>query len=87
MRIRVRLVTHNRISRYIILILCLAKALYRRALAHAYLKTEEHAEKDLVDASRLVPDDAAIAAELTKIRQQRKEKREKEKKAYKKLFS
>lgn len=64
----------------------LAKALYRRALAQAYLKTEEQAEKDLVEASTLVPEDTAIAAELTKIRQQRKEKREKEKKAYKKMF-
>ncbi|KAF8816328.1 hypothetical protein BYT27DRAFT_7184179 [Phlegmacium glaucopus] len=64
-----------------------AKALYRRALAHAYMKTEEHAEKDLVEASHLVPEDAAIAAELSKIRQQRKEKRDKEKKAYKKLFN
>jgi len=64
-----------------------AKALYRRALAHAYMKTEENAEKDLVEASQLVPEDAAIAAELTKIRQQRKEKRQKEKQAYKKLFS
>lgn len=61
--------------------------MYRRALAHAYLKTEENAEKDLVEASHLVPEDAAIAAELAKIRQQRKEKRDKEKKAYKKLFN
>jgi len=64
-----------------------AKALYRRALANAYMKSEDDAEKDLVEASQLVPEDAAIAAELTKIRQQRKEKRQKEKQAYKKLFS
>jgi len=64
-----------------------AKALYRRALAHAYLKSEENAEKDLVEASHIVPEDAAISAELSKIRQQRKEKREKEKKAYKKMFN
>ena len=69
------------------ILILLAKALYRRALAHAYMKNEEHAEKDFVEASHLVPEDAAIAAELTKIRQQRKEKREKEKKAYKKLFN
>lgn len=69
------------------ILILLAKALYRRALAHAYMKTEEHAEKDLVEASHLVPEDAAITAELAKIRQQRKEKREKEKKAYKKLFN
>ena len=68
-------------------ILLLAKALYRRALAHVYMKNEEEAEKDLVEASNLVPEDTAIATELTKIRQQRKEKRDKEKKAYKKMFS
>jgi len=51
------------------------------------MKTEEHAEKDLVEASHLVPEDAVITAELTKIRQQRKEKRDKEKKAYKKMFN
>ncbi|KDR77002.1 hypothetical protein GALMADRAFT_246185 [Galerina marginata CBS 339.88] len=64
-----------------------AKALYRRALAHVYLKDEEKAEQDLVEASRLVPEDAAIQGELSKIRQQRKEKREKEKKQFKKMFS
>ncbi|KAF8152981.1 cyclophilin-like domain-containing protein [Crassisporium funariophilum] len=64
-----------------------AKALYRRALAHVFLKNEEQAEKDLVAASQLVPEDAAIAGELAKIKHQRKEKREKEKKAYKKLFN
>ena len=51
------------------------------------MKTEETAEKDLVEANHLVPEDAAVVAELTKIRQQKKEKREKEKKAYKKLFN
>lgn len=63
-----------------------AKALYRRALAHTHLKDEDKAEADLVEASRLVPDDAAIASELTKIKQQRKEKKEKEKKQFKKMF-
>ncbi|PPQ95078.1 hypothetical protein CVT25_002601 [Psilocybe cyanescens] len=63
-----------------------AKALYRRALAHIYLKDDEKAEKDLVEASQLVPEDAAVAGELSKIKQQRKEKREKEKKQFKKMF-
>lgn len=79
--------SYSTIDIHDIILILLAKALYRRALAHAYMKTEEHAEKDLVEASHLVPEDAAIAAELTKIRQQRKEKREKEKKAYKKMFN
>ncbi|KAG6819907.1 Peptidyl-prolyl cis-trans isomerase cyp40 [Arthromyces matolae] len=64
-----------------------AKALYRRALARVILKNEDDAEKDLVEASKLVPDDAAIAGELSKVRQRKKEKRDKEKAAYKKLFS
>lgn len=64
-----------------------AKALYRRALARRVLKEEDDAEKDLVEASQLVPDDKAIAGELAKVKQHRKEQREKEKKAFKKLFS
>ncbi|PPR03409.1 hypothetical protein CVT24_012704 [Panaeolus cyanescens] len=64
-----------------------AKALYRRALAHLYMKDEDKAEADLAEANRLVPQDAAINNELTKIRTQRKEKREKEKKQFKKMFS
>ncbi|KAJ7766335.1 peptidyl-prolyl cis-trans isomerase [Mycena maculata] len=64
-----------------------AKALYRRALAHSILKDEDEAEKDLVAALAIVPDDAAIATELAAIRKRRKEKRDKEKKAFGKMFS
>jgi len=64
-----------------------AKALYRRGLANTILKEEELAEKDLLDASKLVPDDKVIAGELAKLRQRKKEKRDKEKKAFKKMFS
>ncbi|KAG6861153.1 Peptidyl-prolyl cis-trans isomerase cyp40 [Termitomyces sp. Mi166 len=64
-----------------------AKALYRRALAKVIQKDEDEAEKDLVEASKLVPEDGAIAGELAKVRQRKKEKREKEKKAFKKLFA
>ena len=64
-----------------------AKALYRRALAHAILKEDDEAEADLVAASQLVPDDQAITGELSKVRQRKKEKREKEKKAFKKMFA
>ncbi|KAF5313513.1 hypothetical protein D9611_008508 [Ephemerocybe angulata] len=63
-----------------------AKAFYRRALARRELKDEQEAEQDLIQASRLAPDDAAIAGELAKIRQAAKEARDREKKAYKKLF-
>ncbi|KAF9460416.1 peptidyl-prolyl cis-trans isomerase [Collybia nuda] len=64
-----------------------AKALYRRGLANSILKEEDEAEKDFVEASALVPDDKAISGELAKLRQRKKEKREKEKKAFKKMFA
>lgn len=38
-------------------------------------------------AHELVKDDAAIIAELEKVRARKKEKRDKEKKAFKKLFA
>ena len=71
------------------LIVCghVAKALYRRALGRAALKEDEEAEQDLVNAHELVKDDAAILAELDKVRARRKEKRDKEKKAFKKMFA
>lgn len=64
-----------------------AKALYRRALAHSTQKNDDAAEKDLIEANKIVPDDAAISGELAKIRERKKEMRDKEKKAYKKLFA
>ncbi|KAI0340271.1 peptidyl-prolyl cis-trans isomerase [Trametopsis cervina] len=64
-----------------------AKALYRRALAYSATKDEDAAEKDLVRAHELVKEDAAITTELEKLRQRKKEKRDKEKKAFKKLFA
>ncbi|KAF8888849.1 40 kDa cyclophilin [Infundibulicybe gibba] len=64
-----------------------AKAFYRRGLAEIILKEEEKAEEDLIEASRLVPEDQAIASELAKLRQRKKEKRDKEKKAFSKMFS
>lgn len=63
------------------------KALYRRALAHSLLQEEDDAEKDLVEASGLVPGDEAIRKELEKVRLKKKEKRDKQKKAFKGLFS
>ena len=64
-----------------------AKALYRRALGHTAEKDDEEAEGDLVRAHELVKDDAAIVAELEKVRARKKEKRDKEKKAFKKMFA
>lgn len=63
-----------------------AKALYRRALARSGLKSEDEAEADLIQANQLVPSDQAILAELAKVREHKKQRREKEKKAFKKLF-
>jgi len=65
----------------------LAKALYRRGLAHVVLKEEDAAESDLIAASQLVPEDQAITNELAKARQRKKEKKDKEKKAFKKMFA
>lgn len=70
-----------------------AKALYRRALAKAALKDDGGARSDLLEASTLLATEdplnlkAAISMELAKITQHEKELREKEKKAYKKLFA
>jgi len=63
------------------------KALYRGALAKVILNNEEEAEKDLLEAARVVPGDEAIKKELEKVQAKKKEKRDKEKKAYKGLFS
>ncbi|XP_006455162.1 hypothetical protein AGABI2DRAFT_194815 [Agaricus bisporus var. bisporus H97] len=64
-----------------------AKALYRRGMAHGILKNEDQQLEDLISASKLVPEDALISGELAKISQRKKEHREREKKAYAKLFS
>ncbi|KAI0357726.1 peptidyl-prolyl cis-trans isomerase Cpr7 [Trametes cingulata] len=64
-----------------------AKALYREALAHVVLKEDEEAEEALVKANALVKDDKAIIGELEKVRGRLREKREKEKKQFKKLFA
>ena len=65
-----------------------AKALYRRGLAYAASKQDEEAEADLVEADKLLGgNDAALKAELEKVRTRRKEKREKDKKAFRGLFA
>jgi peptidyl-prolyl isomerase D len=65
-----------------------AKALYRRGLAYVASKQDEGAEADLVEADKLLGgQDAALKAELEKVRTRRREKREKEKKAFRGLFA
>lgn len=63
------------------------KAYYRRALAHVALNDEEEAEKDLLEAAKIVPGDEAVRTELTKVQAKKKEKRDREKKAFKGLFA
>ncbi|KAF9238065.1 40 kDa cyclophilin [Melanogaster broomeanus] len=76
-----------------LVIFAIAKALYRRALAHAALKDEDAAKRDLLEANELLAAEdplnmkSAISNELAKIAQRQKEHRDKEKKAYKKLFA
>lgn len=65
----------------------LAKALYRRAMAHGIMKNEDKQQEDLIAASKLVPEDTLISGEIAKITQRKREHREREKKAYAKLFS
>lgn len=63
------------------------KALYRRALANLALGEEDNAEKDLVAARTVVPLDENVEKELTKVRFSKKQKLDKEKAKYKKMFS
>ncbi|KAK6607970.1 cyclophilin type peptidyl-prolyl cis-trans isomerase/CLD, partial [Botrytis cinerea] len=64
-----------------------AKALYRRAIAHVGLKNEEEALKDLEEANKLVPGDAAVVKELSTVKKNALERAKKEKAAYSKFFA
>lgn len=64
-----------------------AKALYRRALAKIGLRDEDGAVKDLEDAQKLAPKDAAITNELNATKAKQAERAKKEKAAYSKFFS
>lgn len=64
----------------------LGKALFRRAVAYSVLQDDELAEADLV-AAKAISNDEAITRELEKVKQKKKEKRDKEKKAFKGLFA
>jgi peptidyl-prolyl isomerase D len=62
------------------------KALYRRALGKIQAKDDEGAEQDLKASLEHVPGDAGSLSQLKLVEQRRKERREKEKKAYAKMF-
>jgi peptidyl-prolyl isomerase D len=64
-----------------------AKALFRRAQARIAKKNEEDGLKDLVEASKLAPGDAAIIKEMDGVKGRVKARKEKEKKAYANAFN
>ena len=64
----------------------MGKALYRRALGRIQSKDDEGAEKDLRASLEHVPGDAGSLSQLKLVEQRRKERKEKEKKAYAKMF-
>lgn len=64
-----------------------AKALYRRALAKVAKKGDDDAVRDLEEADKLVPGDAAVIRELHAAKKRVKERREKEKKVYANAFN
>lgn len=61
--------------------------MYRRALGKTLSKDDEGAEKDLKEAIALVPGDAGVTKALREVDARRKERKEKEKKAYAKMFA
>jgi peptidyl-prolyl isomerase D len=63
-----------------------AKAHYRRGFASVRLKDEDSAIKDLQEAARLAPNDAAILRELKEVKTKAANRAAKEKAAYKKFF-
>lgn len=64
-----------------------AKALYRRAVSYSGLREEEEALRDLDEALKLAPSDAAIINEMAKVKKAVKDRDAKEKAAAKKFFS
>ncbi|KAG2163932.1 peptidyl-prolyl cis-trans isomerase D [Aureobasidium pullulans] len=63
------------------------KALYRRALAKKGLKSEDEAVKDLEEALKFVPEDAAVKNELAAVKKAKIDREKKEKAAYSKFFA
>lgn len=63
-----------------------AKALFRRALANVGLKDDISAAKDLEEAKKLVPSDAAVVKELAAVKLRAAERAKREKAVYGKFF-
>jgi peptidyl-prolyl isomerase D len=64
-----------------------AKALFRRAQATIGKRNDDEALADLEEAGKLAPGDSAIVKELDGVKRRVKERREREKKAYKNAFN
>ncbi|WEW60162.1 Peptidyl-prolyl cis-trans isomerase D [Emydomyces testavorans] len=64
-----------------------AKAYYRRAIAFCGLKEEDDALKDLEEALKLAPNDAAVINEISRVKKQMADQERKERAAMKKFFS
>jgi peptidyl-prolyl isomerase D len=64
-----------------------SKAFYRRGMAYGASREEDMAVEDLKRALDLSPGDVAISNELSFMRERQKDKREKEKRLYGKMFS
>lgn len=64
-----------------------AKALYRRALGKVVTKDDEEAEKDLQQALILAPGDGGVIKALREVEARRNDKKEREKRAYAKMFA
>lgn len=63
------------------------KAYYRRGQAYGKIKEDDLAIEDLKRALALNPNDSGVIAELNAAKNRQKLKREKEKKAFSKMFS
>jgi peptidyl-prolyl isomerase D len=63
------------------------KALYRRAQGKILTKDDEGAEKDLKESLENVPGDGGVIKALKDVEIRRKERKEREKKAYAKMFA
>lgn len=64
----------------------MAKAYFRRGQARVHKKDEDGAMKDLEQALKLAPNDAAVHKELASVKKKAAERRQKEKAAYSKFF-
>ena len=64
-----------------------AKAYYRRGQAYGKIKEDELAIEDLKKALELNPNDSGVINELNAAKNRQKMRREKEKKAFSKMFS